>query len=399
MIDLDAIKTQFGRNLDSILPAELAQILQDQELKNVPAIPSWQGFTTLIEASLLQNKTLLLDAGANMQHLEISVADFQSIIKVDCIGNLSVRPPQLPSSNEMDQEQIFHAVKSFTQLRIKKRLEETLEMPPLPTTAQRIIKLRADPDADISDLSAIVELDPSLAAQVVSWASSPYYSAPGKIKSVHDAIIRVLGFDMVLNLALGLALGKTMNTKSMTTAQISHYWYSAVCTAAAVEGLVTSIPREHRPGFGMAYLSGLLNNFGLLILSEVFPPYFSNLNRHYSANSHMPQALVEQQLIGVSSCQMTAWLMKVWNMPEEVITAIRYQNDPRFKGEHCVYAKLNYLAKQLLANAGTGLGAYQEIEKEVFESLHIDPETAKMAIENILKSADDLKAISEQIQG
>ncbi|MGB0439456.1 MAG: hypothetical protein ACPGFC_05040, partial [Paracoccaceae bacterium] len=26
--------------------------------------------------------------------------------------------------------------------------------------------------------------------------------------SIHDAIVRVLGFDMVLNLALGLALGK-----------------------------------------------------------------------------------------------------------------------------------------------------------------------------------------------
>ena len=49
------------------------------------------------------------------------------------------------------------------------------------------------------------------AAQVVSWAASPYYAAPGKIKSVHDAIVRVLGFDLVLNLALGLALGRSLS--------------------------------------------------------------------------------------------------------------------------------------------------------------------------------------------
>lgn len=57
----------------------------------------------------------------------------------------------------------------------------------------------------------MVETDPALAAQVVSWAASPYYASPGKIRSVEDAIVRVLGFDLVINLALGLALGKTLS--------------------------------------------------------------------------------------------------------------------------------------------------------------------------------------------
>ena len=43
-----------------------------------------------------------------------------------------------------------------------------------------------------ADLADVVETDPSLAAQVVSWAASPYYAAPGKIRSVEDAIGRVL---------------------------------------------------------------------------------------------------------------------------------------------------------------------------------------------------------------
>ncbi len=398
MIDLVAIKTQFGRDLEPLLPSDLDTILRGPGVLSVPAIPDWEGLPTLIDMTLLNNKTLLLDAGGNKELLEIDISDFQERIKPNSIGDIALSPPQVPDSNEMDREQIIHSIKNFTELRIKKRLEETLEMPPLPTTAQRIIKLRADPDADISDLSAIVEIDPALAAQVVSWASSPYYSAPGKIKSVHDAIIRVLGFDMVLNLALGLALGRSMNTSTMTPQQISQYWYSAVCTAATVEGLVTSIPREHRPGFGLAYLSGLLNNFGQLILAEVFPPYFANLNRHFAANTHIPQAQIEQQLLGVSSCQITAWLMKAWNMPEEVVVAIRHQNNPSYSSDHNEYAKLNFLAKQLLANIGSGFGAHKEIDPSIYTSLHIDPETAEIAVENILKSAEDLKAISKQVQ-
>src|SRR5690606_16080929 len=112
-----------------------------------------------------------------------------------------------------------------------------------------------------------------------SWAASPYYSAPGKIKSVHDAIVRVLGFDMVLNLALGLALGKTISGSEMSHEQITDYWRESAYTAASVEGLVTSISREYRPSFGMAYLAGLLSNFGYLVTAQVFPPYFASINR------------------------------------------------------------------------------------------------------------------------
>lgn len=398
MLDLAAIKSQFGRNLEPLSRLELTQLLQQHDLQAVPAIPEWQGLATLVDVSLLHHPTLWLDTGSQEQLLELQLKDFRSIIKSAGIGELAVPAPQLPDSAEMDREQILYSLRNFTELRIKQRLEETLELPPMPETAQRIIKLRADSDSDISDLSNIVELDPSLAAQVVSWASSPYYSAPGKIKSVHDAIVRVLGFDMVLNLALGLALGKSLNNGVLTPRHLHTYWRNAVCTAAAVEGLVTSIAREHRPGFGMAYLSGLLSNFGYLVLADVFPPYFNNISRHLEANPHLPASSVEQHLLGVSSCQIAAWLMEVWHMPQEVIQALRHQNNPYYQGPHAAYAKLVYVARQLLANKGFANGVYRELPDSVFADLHLDPNTAHITIENLLESADDLKSIADKIQ-
>ncbi len=399
LIDLNALKMQFGRDLAPLPRLEMNALLEEHQLKTIPALPEWQNYSTIVDASLLRHQVLLLDSGDDDHSVQLKLSDFQAMIHNTNIGELAVLAPSLPDSAVMDREQIIDSLKNFTQLRIKQRLEDTLEMPPLPDTAQRIIKLRADPDADISDLSDIVELDPALAAQVVSWAASPYYSAPGKIKSVHDAIVRVLGFDMVLNLSLGLALGNAMHVNVMTPNQITQYWQQAVCTAATVEALVTSIPREHRPGFGMAYLSGLLNNFGYFVLAEVFPPYFSNLNRHFEVNTHLPVATIEQHLLGVSSCQMASWLMEVWNMPEEVITALRHQNNPNYEGEHAVYAKLVYLAKQLLANNGVGRGSYQLIDDALFESLNLDKTTAEVSVANIVESADDLYEIAEKMRG
>lgn len=399
ILDLAAVKSQFGRNLESVPADQLASMLVLQNLRVIPAIPEWQGLSTIIDASLLRQPMLLLDTGDKDQQLEIKLMDFQSMIKSACVGAIAVPAPHVPNATDGDKEQIVHSLKNFTQLRIQQRIEDTLELPPLPETAQKIIKLRADPDADISDLANVVELDPALAAQVVSWASSPYYSAPGKIKSVHDAIVRVLGYDMVLNLALGLALGRSMSSSVMNSRQRKTYWENAVCTAAVVEGLVTSIAREHRPGFGMAYLSGLLNNFGELILAEVFPPYYANLSRHFDVNAHLPAASVEQQLIGVSSCQITAWLMQAWKMPVEVVTALRQQNNPDYQGEHAAYPKLIFIARQMLINKGYSHGVYQEIPESLFDELHLDAQTADITVENILESASDLESIAEKIQG
>ena len=399
ILDLGAIQSQFGRALTAIPPEEITKLMTDHQLHGIPAIPGWQGYMTFVDASLLSHQTLWLDAGDSDEMLEVEMADFQNMMGEACLAEISAEAPQVPTDIAEDKSNIVHSLKQFTSLRIKERLEETLELPPLPETAQRIIQLRSDPESDISDLSDIVELDPSLAAQVVSWASSPYYSAPGKIKSVHDAIVRVLGFDMVMNLALGLALGKSFKNSVITSHQIKTYWENAVTTAAVVEGLVTSMPREHRPGFGLAYLSGLMHDFGYLIMADTFPPYFANLSRHYDANPHISPASVEQHLIGVSSCQVSSWLLGYWHMPEEVVTALRHQHNPNYDGEHAVYANLLYVANHAIATNKTQLHTHSDAPDALFDSLQLDRATAEKNIENVVHAAEDLNAIAAKMRG
>lgn len=399
ILDLDAMFRQFGRRFEAVVAADIRPLINKQELSTIPAIPNWQGMPTFIESSLLKKDQLMLDSGNYGHVLELSQNQFGSMIKSAKTGNFGIKTPSLSHDPSLDESQILSSIDRFTERRIRQRLDETLELPPLPETAQRIIKLRADPNADISDLTNIVEVDPSLAAQVVSWAASPYYSAPGKIKSVHDAIVRVLGFDMVLNLALGLSLGRTLSADIMSKREVDNYWRGAVYTAAAVEGLVTSIDRAHRPGFGMAYLSGLLNNFGQLVLAEIFPPYFENINRMVAANPHIPSAAIEQHIIGVTGNQIASWLLDNWNMPSEVVTALRQKYNTEYDGEHQFYAKLVYVAQALLANAGYGDSLGGEIPETLFSDLHLDPETARVTIENILESGDDLDAIAEKLRG
>lgn len=400
LLDIDELNQQLGRKLRAMSDIDLQKFYGKHGLSTVPALPKLGGMPTVIDQRVLETDFVLLDSGAE-DILQVTRQGFATMAAETSISDICVPLAELENrygSIQNDEADIFEAVKNFTTLRIKQRLQETLELPPLPQTAQKIIKLRVNPDADISELADIVELDASLSAQVVSWAASPYYSAPGKIKSIHDAIVRVLGFDMVLNLALGLALGKTLEIPKDAPKGATPYWQQSVYTAATVEGLVTAIPREKRPGFGMAYLSGLLHNFGWLILAEVFPPYFSTISRCIEANSHVPPHLVELHLLGVTREQLSSWLMRSWSMPEEVVIALRYQNtEEHAQVEHAEYAKLILVAQRLLQQRGIGLGPQLEVPEHIYKELHLDPVKAQQAVDAIMSSTDELNDIAHQL--
>ncbi len=265
-------------------------MLGKHSLSLLPGLPALTSSPCLYEESLLREPKLLINSGEPGLLLEITSEDFKTMLTKASAANFgenltSIRP-NLDRPDD-DRKEITQAVQVFTARRIQQRLEETIEIPPLAETAQKIIKLRVDPNATIDDITGVVETDPALAAQVVSWAASPYYASPGKIRSVEDAIVRVLGFDLVINLALGLALGKTLSLPKDHPQHATPYWQQSIYTAAVIEGLTRAMPRAQRPEAGLTYLAGLLHNFGYLLLAHVFPPHFSLICRHLEVNQHL----------------------------------------------------------------------------------------------------------------
>ena len=135
------------------------------------------------------------------------------------------------TDDEPDRVRVNNAISAFTELRIQQRLDETLEIPPLPEAARRIVALQSNPNFDLSELVSIVETDPSIAAKIVSWANSAYYAANPPARSLDDAIMRILGFDLVLNLALGLVLSGTLRLPESAVRGAPPVWLEAVFTA------------------------------------------------------------------------------------------------------------------------------------------------------------------------
>lgn len=296
LIDLDQLNKQLGRNLKLMKRREQIRAIERAGLRELPALPSLTGWPTVIDSRVKELPAVALELEEQHLTMVIPAADFKILTAKAQWLSFAVDYEAIVvnlDDRDKDRDQFHAAIKRFTGLRIQQRLEDTLELPPLPETAQRIIHLRVNPNGVMGDLVDIVESDPSLAAQVVSWASSSFYAAAGQVRSVHDAVSRVLGFDLVMNLAMGLSLGRALKQPQDHPDGYVDYWQQAIWQAQSAGILASMMPRGERPLFGLAYLSGLLHNFGYLVLAQVFPPHFKLVCRSLEVNSQVDSSVTE----------------------------------------------------------------------------------------------------------
>ena len=396
LLDYKVLSELIGFELEFLTEQELKTIFNGCEGGSMPPIHGLFDLKLIVEPSILDMDELYIESGGSSKLLKLSKIAGNLLFQ-DCDSmQFSISPQKLfagrnPTSSDDDVDL------SFTPMRLKQRVDETFDLPAMPDIAQDIMKLRVDPSADATKLGQIVSRDPSLAAQVISWASSPYYGYQGKIDSVETAIARVLGFELVMNLALGISIGKSLKIPKEGPLGIREYWKQSIYTASLVEKLCRAMPVKQRPERGLIYLSGLLHNFGHLLLGHIFPPQFRLINQMIIANRHVSIEDIEHYILGVTHEEIGAWLMQNWHMPDELIVAVHRHHQEEFWSKHSVYSNLVLVANRLLKKLDIGNSVLIDIPESTLELLALDNEDVADALDAIEAESESLDIMAKQL--
>ena len=281
-------------------------------------------------------------------------------------------------------------------LDLRKRIEKIDRLPAMPQLAGRIIALKSDPLADVKKLSAIVELDPGLTAQVVRYAQSPYFGYRGKVDSVHTAISRVLGFEVVLHLAFGMATCRPFRLPLGGPLGLKSFWKHAVYAAALTQALSSIQPADFRASAGLAYLAGLLQNFGLLVMGHFFQQEYGLLVKYLDKYPDRPITDIEMRLFGVHHGQVGAWLLQKWGLPEEVVVAARFHHDLQYQGSHEVFPQLVMVSNHILKRKGLGDATDGIIPEILLDWLGFGEYMALLEAKRVLEGNDSLRTMITQ---
>lgn len=385
-LDVEALSRSLHRPLALASEAQIADVFRDCEARFVPPLGDAYAVRTIFHEGLLAPDTLYFAAGDNAHLVRVRNKDFQQLLAHAWLADGFARPLANGGAEGEGGGQ-------FADLR--QRLKNLEQLPALPIMARRILELRSDPAADAEKLARIVELDPSLAAQVMRYAASPFFAYQGKVDSLRTAISRVLGYDVVMNLSLGIATAKPFKIPALGPLGLNPFWRHATYSAALAQALAREMPRELRPTLGMSYLSGLLHNVGHLLLGHLFKREFFMLTNALAARPDVPVQQLEREILGVDHTQLGAWLMEAWELPPEIIVAVREHHDPRYCGPHAVYARLVQVTDCMLKGHGMGDGDSTEAPLATLRALGLDELRALMVMNRVLEGCEGLNLMAQ----
>lgn len=347
-LDLDFMSRALSRKVDLAFQTQLSAVFADCAPGYIPPLGEAYGVRTVIDAALSTPEEVYIVAGDHGRLIKLSRKSFMLLQSNAWLcSDFAV-----PTSADMAAEP--QAEGADAGYYIRQRVEQATGLPPMPEMASRVLALQSDPDASVADLVKLVEQDPSLAAQTMRFANSAYFGYQGRVADLKVAIARVLGYDMSINMIVGVALARPFKIPRQGPIGLEACWQQSIYTAALVQALVKVMPKELRPRRGMAYLVGLLHNFGYLALGHLFRREYQGLVEAMALAPEKPAYVLEREVLGMDHGELGALLLKAWNLPEEMVVASREYLNPEYRGAHEIYPRLLRVAGCLLKSYGIG---------------------------------------------
>lgn len=206
----------------------------------------------------------------------------------------------------------------------------------------RIKELIDDERSTIDDIADVILIDPALSATILKLANSSFFNYPGKIDTISKAVL-VLGITEVYNLVIAYFTTEAFKKSSADSAYLEDFWESSVDCALLVKylGISLRVPNAER-----LFILGLLHNIGELIVHQFLP---DELVKCRSKDLEQMPWVLQKQVLGFTFGELSAELLKVWQLPYSLIEPIRFQDeeDLAMLSEE---TRLLYLSKRVMTH-------------------------------------------------
>ena len=199
------------------------------------------------------------------------------------------------------------------------RISKKGDIPPLPTTIQKLKELIDDPNSGINDVAQVIQTDPVLSGRLIQLANSVYFSGTSfTVTSLPRAIGR-LGLKMALDIAYSVELPKLFAKVKQIDQELfwKHSMALAICSSS-----IAKIFGFNTDEVSHAYLGGLMHNIGVLIFVHFEADKYSECINEVNEDG-IPRLDVEQEMFQIDSSELGAkFVEKWWPVAPQVVQLI-----------------------------------------------------------------------------
>lgn len=259
-------------------------------------------------------------------------------------------------------------------------------LPTLPSALVEMNRMLEDSNISTEQIAELISKDQVLSAKVLKMVNSPIYGFPGRISSVHHALV-LLGFNVVRGLLLSTSVFENL------PAHMNKLWDHSMATSLA-SAEIARILKYSDPGeFAVA---GLLHDIGKVVI-EVQLPEASSQIRKLVKNQDLNIRQAEEQILGFRHDKVNEWLGNTWRLPLVLREGITYHHNPQAAPNYpeiaaCVQLG-DFLARVFQQGSG-GDDQVPEISPQTFKMLGLNQHVLVQVLDEVSEKFSEISGFS-----
>ena len=188
-----------------------------------------------------------------------------------------------------------------------------IDVPSQPDSLVRLSLLMAEEEANMADMSSLIEGDMALAAAVLKAVNSSLYGLSGRVQSVHQAIT-YLGMREVAAITLEMGLRAVFPP----AAELEPIWQRAAKRGLIMGRLAQAIAVDA----WAAHSAGLFEECGKAVLFRHAPDHYGSMLRAAANDTVLCE--LEIAGFGVSHDALGAALCESWGLNAAAVVSVRH---------------------------------------------------------------------------
>ena len=215
-------------------------------------------------------------------------------------------------------------VPSVSAAELEARLEKVYKILPVSGAALAVYNAAQMPDMSSSQLAATIQLDGSLAVEVLRLANSSFYNVSRKRIGALEGAVLLIGHKRIGELALATHALRALTAHSLPWVDAALAWRRSIGAGIAIEQLVAQ--GGHQGVSDGLLLGAIVQSMGRVVLGSLFPEHYERmLGRCMGTAESLLE--VENRVFPQNHAVIMSRLLGQWNIPPMVYVPLTYTLD------------------------------------------------------------------------
>ena len=209
---------------------------------------------------------------------------------------------------------------------LEKIINGIKELPPVPSLYLQIESELNSDNISLNKIADMISQDIGISAKILQVVNSAFFGSPVRIANIDNAV-NLLGVNTIKSLLLYLNFNDYYNKHAAFIPFLEKYWVHSF-KVARYSQLIYQKEMNNNFLSKEAYAAGLLHDIGKFILLR-----YDGYAEKILSKGDVKISALEYEMLGASHAEVGAYLLALWNLPNQIIEAVAFHNKPHIHND------------------------------------------------------------------